>query len=35
MTRLQEAVILGLTLGVFHGMIQPAKFGTTGTDFAG
>ena len=25
MTRLQEAVILGLTLGVFHGMIQPAK----------
>ena len=25
MTKLQEAVILGLTLGVFHGMIQPAK----------
>ena len=25
MTRLQEAVILGLTLGVFHGMMQPAK----------
>ena len=25
MNRLQEAVILGLTLGVFHGMIQPAK----------
>ena len=23
--QLQEAVILGLTLGVFHGMIQPAK----------
>ena len=25
MTRLQEAVILGLTLGVFHGMLQSAK----------
>ena len=25
MTRLQEAVILGLTLGVFHGMMQPAR----------
>ena len=25
MNRLQEAVILGLTLGVFHGMMQPAK----------
>ena len=25
MKKLQEAVILGLTLGVFHGMLQPAK----------
>ena len=25
MTKLQEAVILGLTLGVFHGMLQPAR----------
>ena len=25
MNRLQEAVILGLTLGVFHGMMQPAR----------
>jgi|TARA_R100000030_G_scaffold2181_1_gene1796 hypothetical protein len=25
MTKLQEAVILGLTLGVFHGIMQPAK----------